>query len=376
MGVRIRKSVLKKGITLFFLLSLAVMVGILLWTTESDTWTLLGRFRPEFIPLLFGLAALRWMVDGMAFVTMVKDHPRKVLTLRRAVEIRLQGSLVANVLPVVLGSFTMHTYLLNKERLNLSESMAMTVLRAVLPVFIFLVNIPILIFLGSDPRQETLFLRLMEVISLPMALIIVFFTYTLFFPHRIKKAASALIRWWGRTRIIHMERVIAWEEKTFREVDQFSRILWGYLRHRRGVIFRSAGWLSSAFLIDYLIGLAIIWGFGIHPPWLYAVLLQCLMRPIIYLAPTPGGAGVWDLTYLGFFALYLPQSIIGVAVLIWRLLISYLPALAGALVLVHEFRRDRRLKNILEKRGVFTDEELILRGEKNLGSSGVPEDKR
>ena len=46
-------------------------------------------------------------------------------------------------------------------------------------------------------------------------IIAVFFIITLFYPHQIKRAASAIINWWGRIKFIHTEKILAVEEKIF-----------------------------------------------------------------------------------------------------------------------------------------------------------------
>lgn len=358
MGLSIKKSTLAKGFVIFVVLSVAVMVGILIWTTNRNTWLQVTEFKLIFIPILLGLATFRWLFDGMAFVAMDKYNSDSSLGIGRAAVIRLEGSLVAAVVPVLVGTFSMHAYLLHKERMKLSESMAITVLRAVLPVFLFLLNIPILFFMKADPVSGKFFAQFIRVISLPLAVIIVFFIITLFYPHQIKNVASALIRWWGRIKFIHIERIIVVEERFFHEIDQFSKIFWIYLKERKLVMLRATGWILIAFLADYFMALSILWGFGYHPSLVRALAVQFLMRPIIFLAPTPGGAGIWEFTYLGFYSLFMPQHLIGVAVLMWRLLLTYFPSIAGVVFLMMEFKGDEKLRQFLLEKGELPEEDI------------------
>ena len=253
---------------------------------------------------------------------------------------------------------SLHAYLLHREKLNLSESMAITVMRSVLPFFIFLLNIPILIFLRHDPASGKFFAQLIKAISLPIVLIIVFFIYTLFYPDKIKRLASRMMRWWGRIKFIHSDRIQAWEKRVNHEIDQFSQTFWHYLHERKSMLITATGWILLAFMADYFMALAIIAGFGFQPDILKGICFQFLIRPIIFLAPTPGGTGVWDFTYMGFFSLTLPKYLIGVAVLIWRMVLTYLPSIAGGIFLIRDFRHDARLKAAMVKKGKLEDEEL------------------
>ncbi len=351
MPFQISKSTLTTGLIIFFTVSVIVMVGILLWTTDQKTWSQMIHFQWIFLPLLLGLGTLRWFLDGMAFVTMAKKSDHSGIHCKRAAIIRLEGSLVAAVVPVLVGTFSMHTYLLHKEKMTLSESMAITVVRAILPILIFLFNIPILIFMRSDPSGGQFFVQFIQIISLPVVVIILFLVITLFYPHTIKNMASKALRWWSKIKFIHINRIIEIEMKLFHEIEQFSEIFWTYLREKKRMLLRTAGWILSAFIADYLIAFCILWGFGYHPQIVRGLAIQFLMRPIIFFAPTPGGAGIWEATYLGFFSLFMPKHLIGIAVLMWRLILTYLPSIAGVLFLMKEFHKDKKLRNLLIEKG-------------------------
>ncbi|MBN2104005.1 flippase-like domain-containing protein [bacterium] len=358
MGLNIKVSHLTKGLMIFLLLSLGVMVGILVWTTEKDTWIQLTRFQWKFIPIIVGLGIVRWYVDGMAFVTMAKHGSRSTVTPGRAAVIRLEGSLVGSLVPVLVGNFSMHAYLLHKEKLKLHESMALTVLRAILPVFIFLVNIPILMFMKGDPNSSQFFDALIKAISLPIVGILIFMVLTLFYPSRIKHFGLAVVRLLSHIKIIHKDRLFAVQKKLFREINQFSGIFWTYLRGRKLMLLAAIGWLGLTFFMDYIIAMAILWGFGYFPPFWKALAFQNLIRPIIFFALTPGGAGVWEFTYLGFFSLYMPQHLIGISVLIWRMVLTYLPSAFAAFLLIREFKEDTRLKTMLLEEGHLPEDKF------------------
>jgi uncharacterized membrane protein YbhN (UPF0104 family) len=343
MGFKIKKSTITKGIVIFVVLSIAVMMGILLWSTDQSTWQQILHFKVLFIPVLVALGVVRWLADGMAFVTLSRDKIKPSIGLGRATVIRLEATLMAAIVPVLLGTIGTHAYLLNKERKDLSESMAITLLRGILPIFIFLLNIPIIFLWDANPLGGNFFNKLIEVISVPLVVIAVFFIITLFYPHKIKRVASAMVKWWGRIKFFHTEKILAVEERMFREIDQFSEIFWIYLRQKKRQLFGAILWIFLAFLIDFFIAIAILWGFGFLTPTsilIKAVAVQFLMRPIIFLAPTPGGAGIWEFTYLGFYSLFLDKSLIGISVLIWRIVMTYLPALVGAFFFSREFRAE------------------------------------
>ena len=371
MPIQIKVSHLTRGLLVFILLSVLVMVGILFWTTESATWEQLASFQWKFIPVLLVLGIVRWYTDGLAFVMMAKHGSRSSVGINRAAVIRLEGSLVVSVVPVLVGNFSMHAYLLHKEKLKIHESMAITVLRAVLPVFIFLINIPILFFMKGDPESYKFFDALIKAISLPIVGIVIFMVITLFYPNRIKRVALAVVHWLGRIKLLRKDRLFAVQKKLFREINQFSSIFWSYLQGRKLMMLGALGWLVITFALDYLMAMAILWGFGYTPPFWKAMAFQNLIRPIIFFALTPGGAGVWEFTYLGFFSLYMPQHLIGISVLIWRLVLTYLPAVVASFLLIHEFREDTKLKTMLLEEGHLPEDEFEENSEDPEGSKRI-----
>lgn len=341
------------------MLSATVMIGILFWTTEYSTWPMVLQFRTVFIPFILLLSIARWYADGMAFVTMTK-HDDNPVALPRATSIRLQGNFISTVLPILLGHLTMHTYLLHKEKLRLSESVAISVLRAILPVFLFLLNIPILLMIKGESQQTALFSQFIKVISLPLVAIVVFLVIALAFPNRIKKLAMSSFHLGMKIKFFRTEKILEWEKRIFKEVDQFHEILLTYFQQKKWVLFKALFWILTAFILDYLIAMGILWGFGYHPPLVRAMAYQFLIRPIIYFAFTPGGVGFWELSYLGFFSMYMPQNLIGVSVFIWRMMLTYFPMLIGGVILFREFHRDQYLKETLIEKGLIATEEELL----------------
>jgi uncharacterized protein (TIRG00374 family) len=351
MALGIKESHLRNGFIIFILLSVAVMVGILIWTTEPETWQQIRKFRIGFIPLLIFLSVIRWYMDGMFFVILAKHGHKSSISLNRATVIRLEGTVLSAVVPIIVGTFAMHSYLLHKEKFKISESMAMTVLRGIMPVFLFLLNIPILLCMRDKQESSKFFTDLINLVSLPIVISLFFFAVALFYPDRMKRAALILIHWFGRIKKFRRseKKMLAIERRVFREIDHFSGIFWMYLRERKGVLIHATFWIFMSFFVDYVVAMAIMWGFGYHPPFWHAIAVQFLIRPIIYFAPTPGGAGIWEFSYLGFFSLYMPHSLIGISVLIWRLLLSYIPIIIGGFYTTREFAQDEKFREIVQK---------------------------
>ena len=52
------------------------------------------------------------------------------------------------------------------------------------------------------------------------------------------------------------------------------------------------------------------------------------------------------------------QHLIGVAVFIWRLVVTYIPCVVGAFFLSREFRQDGHLRQIILEKGELPEEDV------------------
>jgi len=346
-------SGMRRGVLLFITVSVVIFTGILIVTADRGTWQGLLNFRLVYIPVLLALTAVRWLFDGQAFVVLCRYGPGKQLSLARGAAIRLEGTLVSGVVPIVIGAFTTHTYLLYKEGLRISESVAVSVLRSMLPVFMFLVNIPILLAMNQEAVPGTLFRQILTAISIPIVGAILFFVIAILCPQIVHAAGRFLLNIFVRIKLVRRQKKNIYLHAMSAELKRFRQVLRLYIIKRKKALFAAVFWIFAAFLVDYICGLCIVAGFGYHVPVTRGIALQFLMKPIIYFAPSPGGAGIWELTYLGFFSLYLPKYLLGVAVLMWRLITSYIPLTAGFTLFVRDFKSRKEVSALIRSRTEF-----------------------
>lgn len=69
---------------------------------------------------------------------------------------------------------------------------------------------------------------------------------------------------------------------------------------------------------------------GVDGPYLLTVAVQAVLHFILYVAPTPGGSGIAEVSTGALMALVLPTQLLGPFTLVYRFLLGYLPAAAGA----------------------------------------------
>ena len=100
-----------------------------------------------------------------------------------------------------------------------------------------------------------------------------------------------------------------------------------------------AAWLTVLmYLNKFTLGWFVMRGLGFEGSYLLAVAVQAVLHLILYVAPTPGGSGIAELSTGALMALLLPAPLLAPFTLAYRLFMTYLPAAIGAVLLTHELR--------------------------------------
>ena len=320
------------------LIALGVIVGV---TVTKETWMRLNQFSLNYLLIMVISVVLRWLFDGLSLRALIHGNPRLKIGFWKATKMRLQCTFVAIVLPVVLGSTAFQVYLLHKEKVSTGESVAITSIRAILPMLIFVLLVPLFCFLGFQDGTKPLFVKLIRLASAPLVMSLAAFTIAIVFPNWIKKAFSGttnLIRKIDWLKFKNLEKAEHWLNN---EVDELHTALTAYWRNGKWSLALATFWCILFLLMELSIAVLILSGFGIHVQLLKAFGIQFLLKAFLYLAPTPGGSGINEFSYLGFFGMYAPKYLLGVAVLMWRFFAYYISVIAGGILMLKDHRIDQ-----------------------------------
>ena len=108
--------------------------------------------------------------------------------------------------------------------------------------------------------------------------------------------------------------------------------------HFQAILLTVGAWVTRFVAVNFII-LALIsadWSFMDH----FLVYARSeTMYVITQFSPTPGGSGVMELVFSGFFADYISKPIGSLAALLWRLITYYPYLIVGALIIPNWIRR-------------------------------------
>jgi hypothetical protein len=154
----------------------------------------------------------------------------------------------------------------------------------------------------------------------------------------VKKVANRcvriLTRKWDSTAV---EELIVRADK---EIDNFHGAVLRFVRTGKagllwGMLFTLLYWVSECVTASLiLIGLG-------QPPLLFESFVINLILAILMMMPlTPGSSGIAEVGATSMYALFIPASIVGIFVVIWRLVLYYFNIVLGVLSSIIIVRRE------------------------------------
>lgn len=300
------------------------------WTWHSTLWFVLAVVATAFRDLGY-IYRIRVLSDG---------H----LSWRQSFNVTFLWEFASALTPSVVGGSGIAMFIIGREGIALGRATAIVLVTALMDELFYVVMVPIVFFgVGMDhlfPAEldnafwglpiKTIFWIGYGFILLLVGIIF----YSVFFRPRAFKLTLLnifklpLLRRW-RPQVVKVGDDIA---TTSAELKGKPKRFWA-----KAFGATCFSW-ASRFLVINLIAAAF---FNVNDHLLlYA--RQLIMWVILLISPTPGGSGVAEIAFAGFFHDLLPAvGYIGAIVILWRLLSYYLYLFMGTVILPRWYRRTK-----------------------------------
>jgi hypothetical protein len=157
-------------------------------------------------------------------------------------------------------------------------------------------------------------------------------------PDHLKRALKWMSRWIDRRW--HLKRLESLLDGIDREVDNFNAGLVKFVNHGRGGLVWGMFFTLLFWLSEFVIASLLLMGLGQPAFLIESFVVQLILAVIMMIPLTPGGSGVAELGATSLYSLFVPSSIVGIFVLLWRLILYYLNILLGMLSSLIIVRRE------------------------------------
>jgi uncharacterized protein (TIRG00374 family) len=154
----------------------------------------------------------------------------------------------------------------------------------------------------------------------------------------VNRIACSFTRTWESTRV---EVLIIRADK---EIDNFNDAVIKFVKSAKGgllwgMLFTLLYWVS-----EILTASLILVGLGQPPLVLESFVIQLILAILMMLPLTPGSSGIAEAGAYSMYALFIPLSIVGIFVVIWRVVLYYFNIALGILSSIIIVRREAKYK--------------------------------
>jgi uncharacterized protein (TIRG00374 family) len=335
--------VLRRGLELFAVISLAGVAGLLFYGNNFRAFlnALLGLHWGWLVAGV-GLASMDW-IGGGARLWVLARHVRPGVRLRDMVIAGGMSAWAAYLTPFQTGAGPTMMWAMRRAGVRLPEAMTSTFMTFVATVAFFALAGPLAIYLGAGK-------------SLAAHNVVLGITYygmfrtslTIFGVLGVVMLAAMVFPAWLRDGVHWLAGRL--ERRSRRIAAQIEQLRAGIDRaHECMEAFGTPrGWLALGWAVllsgpshanKLLAGYVALRALGIPANFVDILLLQTFITFLLYFAPTPGASGLAELLSAAVMSIYVPRAITPTYILIWRFINSYATVIAGSLLFGHWLRR-------------------------------------
>jgi uncharacterized protein (TIRG00374 family) len=155
-----------------------------------------------------------------------------------------------------------------------------------------------------------------------------------------------VVNWCTRffTRAWDSTRVEIFIIRANKEIDNFNDAVIKFVKSATrgllwGMLFTLLYWVS-----EILTASLILVGLGQPPLVLESFVIQLILAILMMLPLTPGSSGIAEAGAYSMYALFIPASIVGIFVVIWRIVLYYFNIALGILSSIIIVRREAKSK--------------------------------
>lgn len=292
-----------------------------------------------------GAAILLYVIRHLFYAWRLRILSDGVFSWLKSIELVFLWEFSTAVSPTSVGGSTVALFFLAQEKLSAAKTVSVVVYTMIVDTLFFLISLPVLYFLIGPlvlrPHAQTF--ADLEGFGIGFWSVIIFMaTYgTIFFwgifirPQGLKK----LLLWLSKFKWLKRFRESI--QKTANDVVTTSTELrskpWSY--HVNVMVSSTGAWVTRFMAINCII-IALVKNLPLDF-WNQFILYGRgkAMHSLVQFSPTPGGSGVTELMFEGFYSDYIPAGLAIIVALIWRLVTYYPYLIAGAIIIPNWLRK-------------------------------------
>ena len=319
--------------------SLLVLVVILFFTINENTLTYLKEINSGFLLLAFVTHVLTMCFWAMRVKKMTGSLGYRI-GFFYSLNLVFANLLAAAVTPAQAGGEPVRVHELYKAGVPLGDATAVVIMERVLDGIILAVLAAFAMIVLTDQWKSlgTVSEIMVYVTWIFVAGCLVLFYLAVRRPDTVKRVVNQctllLTRKWENRRV---EELLA---RADNEIDNFQSATVRFLHTAKGglcwgMLFTLLYWIS-----EIVTASLILVGLGQPPLILESFVIQLILAILMMMPLTPGSSGIAEVGATSMYALFVPASIVGIFVVVWRVVLYYFNIALGILSSIIIVRRE------------------------------------
>ena len=321
--------------------SLVVLIIILFFTINENTITYLQQVNPWFLLLAFLTHLLTMCFWAMRVKTMSGSLGYRV-GFWYSLNLVFANLLASAITPAQAGGEPVRVHELYKANIPLGDATAVVIMERVLDG-IALAGLAAfaMIFLTEQWKSLGAISEIMVFITWIFVVGCLFLFYlAIRRPDVVKRVVARCTLWltkkWENSRV---ESLLTRADK---EIDNFQGATLKFVHTAKsglvlGMIFTLLYWVS-----EILTASLILMGLGQPPLFLESFVIQLILAILMMIPLTPGSSGIAEVGATTMYALFIPASVVGIFVVLWRIVMYYFNIALGIFSSILIVRREAR----------------------------------
>ncbi len=302
-----------------------------------------------------GMAVFLYVIRHLFYAWRLRVLSDKIFSWWKSTELVFIWEFSSAVSPTSIGGAGVALFFLAQEELSAAKTVAIVVYTMIIDTIYFLVTLPLLYFIIGPIvlRPDAQTFSDLEAFGVGFWSVIIFMTCygTLFFYGVFVKPKwlSNLLHWFSNRKILRRFKDNL--QKTADDVIISSKELSTKPKsyHAQVLASSTGAWVTRFLAINCII-IALIKGVPMDF-WNQFTLFGRgqAMHSLVQFSPTPGGAGLTEYLFEGFYSDYIPVGLAIIVALGWRLITYYTYLVAGAIIIPNWLRKIVNKKRLKKK---------------------------
>lgn len=319
--------------------SLVVLIVILYFTINENTIQYLKKINPWFLLLAF-LTHIMTMCFWAMRVKKMSGSLGYPIKFFYSLNLVFANLLAAAVTPAQAGGEPVRVHELYKAKVPLGDATAIVIMERVLDG-IALAGLAAFAMFALTEQWKSL--GAISEVMVYITWIFVAGCLLLFYlairrPDVMKRVADRAARFF--TRKWEPARVAELLERIEKEILNFHAAVLRFVRTAKsglawGMVFTLLYWVS-----EIVTASLILMGLGQPPLFFESFVIQLILAILMMIPLTPGSSGIAEVGATSMYALFIPASIVGIFVVIWRIVLYYFNIALGIISSLIIVRRE------------------------------------